>query len=408
MNPILPRQYFVPDVEGRVMPDGRMYLYGSLDISGSDTYCCKEMRCFSTDDMISWRDEGVIFRNDKEHPGFPAHPDVELYAPDAIYKDGKYYLFICCPGGFEGVAVGDSPCGPFSDAVPVVGADGDGIDPTVFVDDDGVAYYFWGQIHLKGGILSEDMTTLLPESIRDNIITEHEHGFHEGASIRKINGKYYMVYTDTTRGRATSMGYSVADHPLGPYTKCGIIIDNTGCDPQTWNDHGSIECFKGQWYLFYHRSTQNSQTNRRVCVEPITIDENGMISEVRQSSNGAEPPLDVRQTLDAAIAARMSWSSYIAPVDGREYVFCKGRFGSKAWLEFRTLDFGEGVSRLSVRVKGTGVLSANCESTILGTAEFACDDFEEISLPVASVSGHHTFWLLFEGQDITVDSFRFE
>lgn len=108
MNPILPRKYFVPDVEARVMPDGRMYLYGSLDISGSKTYCCKELRCFSTDDMLSWSDEGLIFSNGGEKSSFSAHPDIELYAPDAIYKNGKYYLFICCPGGFEGVAVADS------------------------------------------------------------------------------------------------------------------------------------------------------------------------------------------------------------------------------------------------------------------------------------------------------------
>lgn len=83
------------------------------------------------------------------------------------------------------------------------GADGDGIDPAVFIDDDGTAYYFWGQFQLRGGILTDDMTALIPESVKSNILTEHEHGFHEGASIRKRNGKYYLVYTDISRGRAT-------------------------------------------------------------------------------------------------------------------------------------------------------------------------------------------------------------
>ena len=113
MNPILPREFFVPDSEAHVMPDGRLYIYGSLDISGSPDYCSKELRCFSTDDMEHWVDHGVIFRNDKESAGVPWSPDMALYAPDAIYKDGKYYLFVCGPNGYEGVAVGDSPIGPF-------------------------------------------------------------------------------------------------------------------------------------------------------------------------------------------------------------------------------------------------------------------------------------------------------
>ena len=102
-----------------------------------------------------------------------------------------------------------------------------------------------------------------------DLITEAEHGFHEGASIRKRNGIYYLVYADISRGRPTCLAYATSRSPLGPFTKGGIIIDNTGCDPETWNNHGSIAEFNGQWYIFYHRSSQASNFNRRVCVEPI-------------------------------------------------------------------------------------------------------------------------------------------
>ena len=388
------------------MPDGRLYLYGSLDLSGSKDYCSKTLRCFSTDDMIAFRDEGVIFRNDAEASGFPAHPDTTLYAPDAACKNGKYYLFVCCPGGFEGVAMADSPAGPFGDAVPIRGADGSGIDPAVFIDDDGTAYYFWGQFHLKGGVLSEDMTELVPGSVRDNILTEHEHGFHEGASVRKVGGRYYLVYTDISRGRATALGYAVSDSPLGPYAKCGIIIDNTGCDPQTWNDHGSIECLKGQWYVFYHRSSQNGNTCRRVCAEPIFFDERGMIREVPQSVNGPQPPLDARKIIDASAASRLSGGCFVAPDGVKEYVFCQQASSDrKAWAEYRSLDFGGGVSAVAVRVRGRGRLWARCEDRALGSVDFACDDFSTVTLPVARVSGVHAFWLLFEGEGVVLDSF---
>ena len=187
------------------MPDGRLYLYGSWDHPHSDYYCSREAHCFSTDDMIHFVDHGVIFRNDEEFQGMPWNPQSWLYAPDAIHKDGKYYYYVCGERNDEGVAVADSPTGPFSPAEPIEGANGDSIDPAVFVDDDGQAYYFWGQFTLRGGKLMDDMKTLIPDTVKDGIVTEWEHGFHEGASIRKRNGKYYMVYTDISRGKATGM-----------------------------------------------------------------------------------------------------------------------------------------------------------------------------------------------------------
>ena len=409
MNPILPREFFVPDAEAHVMPDGRLYIYGSLDVSGSSYYCSKEMRCYSTDDMEHWTDHGVIFRNTAEEPGVPWCPDTDLYAPDAIHKDGKYYLYVCGPGGYEGVAVGNSPVGPFSAAEPIVGANGRGIDPAIFVDDDGQAYYFWGQFCLCGGKLADDMKTLIPESIQTEIITEWEHGFHEGASVRKHNGKYYLVYTDISRGKATCMGYAMADHPLGPYRKCGIIVDNVYCDPDSWNNHGSIECFHGQWYVFYHRSSQNSKTNRRVCVEPICFDENGLIAEVGITANGASAPLDAHAETDASCAGRMMGGCWIRPKKtcGEVLYRAGGKHWSADWAEYRWLDFGEGVSRLILCVRGQGKITARTEGLVLGSVSFHEKEFSEVSMDVASVSGIHQLWLMMEGREFAIDWFRF-
>ena len=78
MNPLLPETCFVPDAEARVMPDGRLYLYGSWDRSGAaqDDYCSHELHVFSTDDMEHWTDHGEIFCNTPEQPGLPWRPDV--------------------------------------------------------------------------------------------------------------------------------------------------------------------------------------------------------------------------------------------------------------------------------------------------------------------------------------------
>ena len=93
MNPLLPELCFMPDAEAHVMPDGRLYLYGSWDKSGCGDYCSDVMHCFSTDDMVHWTDHGVIFQNNPEtFHGIPWSKKPVLYAPDAIHRGGKYYL----------------------------------------------------------------------------------------------------------------------------------------------------------------------------------------------------------------------------------------------------------------------------------------------------------------------------
>lgn len=291
MNPILPAKHFVPDGEARQFSDGRMYLYGSYDISGQTTYCSHEYRVFSSADLIEWIHHGVSFSS--LDPSFTVANDARLYAPDCIYKDGIYYLYYCQAGNGEGVAVADAPTGPFTDARPIAGADGDAIDPAVFIDDDGEAYYYWGQFHLRGARLKPNMVELDESTVDRSLITEEEHGFHEGASMRKRDGIYYLVYTDIGRGRATCLSYATSRSPLGPFTKGGVIIDNTGCDRETWNNHGSIAPFVGsdgreQWYVFYHRSSQNSRFSRRACVEKIGFDADGGIDEVEMTTGGVE------------------------------------------------------------------------------------------------------------------------
>ena len=215
-----------------------MYLYGSYDILGNTRYCSREYHVFSSGDLEHWTDHGVSFRSAPPASDVPWN-DAPLYAPDCICRGGVYTLCFCQAGGSEGMATSWSPCGPFTNAYPVKGADGDGIDPAILLDDDGQAYYYWGQFTARGARLKPDFSSIQPETLQTRLLTEDEHGFHEGICIRKRGDTYYLVYTDISRGKATCLSYATGSSPLGPFQKGGVIIDNLGCDPETWNKNGS-------------------------------------------------------------------------------------------------------------------------------------------------------------------------
>ena len=312
MNPALPLDVFIPDSEARQWADGRLYVYGSLDVSGDTAYCSRDYRVFSSEDLVRWTDHGASFTT---HDALDEPwRDATLYAPDCIRYRDEYRLFFCTSDNGEGVARSSDPGGPFGDPQPIAGAHGDAIDPAAFIDDDGTPYLFWGQFHARGARLRDDLTAIDPETLNPNLIDEAEHGFHEGASVRKRNGVYYLVYADISRGRPTALGYATADSPLGPYTKRGIIVDNIGCDPETWNNHGSIAPVDGRWYVFYHRSSQNSRFNRRLCIEPIEFNADGSIPEVPMTTGGVEGPLAPGRFMDASRACLVHGGLYAAPV----------------------------------------------------------------------------------------------
>lgn len=364
-NPILPLRYHVPDGEAHVMPDEKLYLYGSYDALDM-TYCSQEYHVASTEDMEHWtvydtsfRAQDVPWMGDpkaKHYPGIDwEHPtpflqkmidampeDVKaaaaearkakaekteeqveedsgqgarqelLFAPDCIHRDGRYYLYFCMSDDSEGVAVSDSPTGPFKEPIRFPCG---GIDPAVFIDDDGQAYYYWGQVFAHGVKLNPDMVSFDENAVVDDIVTEEEHCFHEGSSMRKIGDTYYYVYADMERGKPTSLGYATGKSPLGPFTYRGIIIDNNGCDPQSWNNHGSIECVGGQWYVFYHRCSRGTQQFRRLCIEKITVNPDGTIDEVKMTSQGIGDPFVSGEKIMGYQACGLKGSCYI-DVDG--------------------------------------------------------------------------------------------
>jgi len=411
MNPILPIQHFVPDVEARQWADGRLYLYGSYDISGRTSYCSWEYRVFSSADLIHWQDHGESFRSAPPDASLD-WTDAPLFAPDCIHYHGRYYLFFCDAGNREGVANSDAPAGPFTDAAPIEGADRDAIDPAALVDDDGSVYYYWGQFHLRGAKLRPDLRSIEPATLRTDLLTEAADGFHEGASIRKRNGLYYLVYADISRGRPTCLGYATSDSPLGPFTKRGIIIDNVGCDPETWNNHGSIAEFNGRWYVFYHRSSQASNFNRRVCVEPIRFNDDGTIDEVEMTTQGIGEPLPAKQPIAAWRACLLRGHVRTAASGPTENASTVSEFLTQIhtgdWAAFKYVDFdAQAVTAFHARAGSLaygGVIEVRLDAPdgeLIGSCRVpftgGWQKWGEVSCPVTPVTGVRALYLVFHG-----------
>lgn len=372
------------------MSDGRLYVYGSYD-SLDEWYCSDRYFVASTDDLRHWRVDGPSFRGQDvswfpDARGYAASLPEEaretgvedgglvpaayeglplLYAPDVAERDGEYFLYFCMSDGSEGVARSDLPTGPFTDVRQLPAT---GINPAVFVDDDGSAYYYWGQLRAHGVKLDPDMMSFDPRRVVDDLATEQRHGFHEGSSMRKIGSTYYFVFADGNRGSATCLGYATSTSPLGPFTYRGVIVDNAGCDPETLNNHGSIEQVDGQWYVFYHRSSRGSRYHRRLCVEPITVLEDGTIPEVPMTSQGAGEPFRAGEYVEAYRACSLSGALRIdVHGDGGELLLHGGP-GDTAI--FRYVSSPSGFTAIRIDADGAGRMDVLLGAETVGQAEF--------------------------------------
>ncbi|MDR1813951.1 MAG: family 43 glycosylhydrolase [Tannerella sp.] len=414
-NPISPPGVYIADPTARSDKNGKLYVYGSLD-EKPGYYCSHRHDVLETSDLVNWRLYENTFASKGEGDEVP-YSDAYLYAPDMIERDGKYYLYFCLSDGGEGVATSLSPIGPFREGKKIEGANG--IDPTVFIDDDGQAYYYWGQFSAKGAKMNKDMQTIDVSTITDGLVTEKEHYFHEGGFVFKRNGIYYFVYAHMGRqDRPTCLGYATSSSPLGPFKYGGVIIDNAGSDPAVWNNHGSVAEFKGKWYVFYHRPTHNCVMMRKACVEPIEFRPDGSIPEVEMTSQGAGAPLKATGRIDAEKACLLHGNIRIQLIEGLKDNESLNAIHNGDRAAWKYIDYGEGVKRFTVRLrsKAGGKISIAGDKPWHGEhgkVEVPPDkNWTILSCNVRNLKGVQTLWLQFSGADNTdlfeIDWMKFE
>ena len=347
-NPFLPSYEYIPDAEPYVFGN-RVYIYGSHDRFNGEDFCMNDYVCWSApvDDLGAWKKEGVIYRSVQD----PMNGDgsQHLFAPDVqIGEDGRYYLFYCLHRSpTVSVAVCDEPAGEYQFYGHIRYADGSlygqktgdvfNFDPGVFRDDDGKIYLYTGLSYLKDAPmrkflagkfqidgsycveLEKDMLTLKNKpvlAVPGEVLAEgtdfEGHGFFEASSPRKINGRYYLVYSSV---KSHDLCYAVSESPVGGFRYGGVIVSigDIGIVEEGQavnylsNTHGGLVEIEGQWYVFYHRHTNRHRNSRQMCAEQIKIAEDGKIVQAEVTSCGLNGgPLQGKGRYEARIACNLS------------------------------------------------------------------------------------------------------
>lgn len=347
-NPII-RDQFTADPSARVF-NGKVYVFPSHDIQAplgkglrEDWFCMEDYHVFSSSDLINWTDHGVIVTQSKVD--WVDSTKYNMWAPDCIEKDGKYYFYfpagaregIGVRGGI-GVAIADKPEGPYiPQPMPIKGVNG--IDPNLFIDKDGQAYLYWSAGNLYMAKLKDNMLELDSEV---KIAAEMpKEGMKEGPYVFERNGIYYMTYphveNDTER-----LEYAIGDNPFGPFKFAGVIMDEhpSGC----WTNHHSFIEFEDQWYLFYHHNDYSPKfdKNRSIRADKMFFNEDGTIQKVIPTFRGvgisdAKQKIEIdRYSKISETGASIALLDTINTFKGWETIL----ENKNAWIQYNDVDFG--------------------------------------------------------------------
>lgn len=287
-NPLV-KHIYTADPSAHVFND-RLYVYTSHDEDTATYFNMLDWHVFSTDNLTDWIDHGAVLSLDEIK-----WADKWAWAPDAVERNGKYYFYYPVERAKIGVAVSDSPEGPFVDKLgkPLIDNTGqvehigkEPIDPSVLIED-GQAYMYFGCREAKVVKLNENMMKLDGE-VQELKITgiegdkENFGGFYgEAPWVFKRNDTFYLLYSNGWAPTSTLV-YATSKNPMGPFEFQGEVMDVVN----SWTSHGSIVQFKNKWYVFYHnRELSMNNYRRSICFDEITFDQEGKINRLILKKN---------------------------------------------------------------------------------------------------------------------------
>lgn len=307
-NPVLDGFYADPNI---ALFGDTFYIYPTTD--GGVGWDSRSFKTFSSKDLVNWTEHDVIL----DLADVPWSKGKCGWAPTIIERNGKYYYYFSAENRDNtakslGVAVADSPTGPFiAEETPIAPSGtkpGQMIDPAVFIDDDGQAYLYWGNGGYYAAKLSDDML-----NIEGDIETITPTNFREASFVIKRNGTYYFMWSDNDTGEPTyEVHYGTSDSPMGPIKGDTTILSYESADEGTnikATGHHSVVNIPGtdEWYICYHRfniprygnvTAKNSEAgnHREVCIDKMEFNADGSIKPVKPTLEGITEPVTVQET----------------------------------------------------------------------------------------------------------------
>ena len=417
-NPIIQTK-FTADPAPLVYKD-TVYLYTTHDENsagpGMGKFLMKDWLLYTSTDMVNWTDRGVVaslksFSWGRQENGAWAHQCIE--------RNGKFYLYCTVQGSGIGVLVADSPYGPFKDPIgkKLVGGDDiwSTIDPSVFIDDDGQAYLYWGNPNLWYVKLNNDMISYSGEIVKvPNVgkikgqTTLDVYHYQEGPWAYKRNGHYYMSYASTCCPEG--IGYAMSNSPTGPWEYKGYIMKPNS---KSSGNHPGIIDYKGKSYVFGFNFrlnfmlTKAHHERRSVCVEEFKYNPDGTIPELPWWSETGVNQVGSLSPFKRIEAETINWSEgvstlnnsdknqmYITDISNNDFIKVKGVDFAKGAKKFEASIAGSSDGNIEIRIDdkaGELLGTLNVKSTGGDQA------WKTMACSLKSIKGKHDVYFIFKG-----------
>lgn len=398
-----------------------VFLYTGHDEDDAYGFKMLDWQLYTSTDMVNWTDHGPVAS--VGHFAWCERKEC-AWAAQTVERNGKFYMYCPLQGNGIGVLVADSPYGPFKDPLgkPLVWQKEhwEDIDPTVFVDDDGQAYMYWGNPNLYCVALNEDMISYSGPIVR---VGQLEH-YQEGPWFYKRKGKYYLAFASTCCPEG--IGYAMAKYPTGPWEVKGYIMRPT---ERTRGNHPGIIDYKGRTYVFGQNSdllkleTQVYYERRSVSVAEMHYNDDGTIQEVPYFKDTRLEQLESFKPYRRVEAETMAWGYGLKTAkfaDGKG-VYVKAIDNGDS-LRLRGVDFGRrGAKRFTASVaseKGGCSIEIHldrADGPLVGTlpvqATGGQDRYAEMACGVEGATRTHDLVFVFRGEGSDLmhwDWWRFE
>ncbi len=385
-----------------------VFLYTTHDEDDAEGFKMQDWLLYTSTDMVNWTDHGVV----ASLKSFDwVKRDNGAWAEQVVERNGKFYMYCPIHGNGIGVLVSDSPYGPFKDPLgkPLVWQKEhwDDIDPTVFIDEDGQAYMYWGNPNCYYVKLNEDMISYSGDIVKLKETPEH---YQEGPWFYKRNGHYYLAFASTCCPEG--IGYAMSDSPTGAWKTKGYIMRPT---ERTRGNHPGIMDYKGKSYVFglnydlLKLETNTHYERRSVSVAEMHYNEDGTIQEVPYWADTKLEQIGTFNPFRKVEAETMAWgyglktapnadkSLSVVDVNNGEYICVRGvNFGKNKARRFEVSALPLEGGNLKIRLDAP-------DGKIVGNVNIPqgneTSKYELYSCEVNAVSGIHDLYLSFEGEN---------